>query len=105
MSAIPHSVVLADGVDLKSGWSKFFSLFPSNLVAFASVFGVACLVFAIVMYAWSKFRNRGNGGSAVVWALVIGMIFSAPGVVGPLLLGAFDVGATVVVNAFHSLGA
>lgn len=104
MNTAAHVVVLAKGVDLKSGWSKFFGLFPATLITTMAVFGVGAIIYAIVFYAWGKFRNRPAGGS-IGWAFLFGLLLAAPAVFGPLALGLVDVMSTLVINAAGTMGA
>jgi hypothetical protein len=95
MNTAAHQVVLAHtdqvmlaDTTLHDSWKSFFSVFPTNLLTFASVVGVGLLLFAIGKYVVSKARGTGGqgGGAPVLYSLIAGALLSAPSILGPALM-------------------
>lgn len=89
-------------VDLAGGWNNVWGVIKGALGGFAGLLtavGVIVVVAALVKWLWDKRRGGGGGGSAAVgWAIAVGSVLAAPGLIIPLILGIFDVVANAVIN-------
>ncbi len=93
-------------VNLAAGWAKVWGVVQGALGGVAGLLtavGVILVVAALVKFLWDKRRGGGGqGSSAVLWAIVVGSVLAAPGLIIPLLLGVTDVVANAIVGIFNS---
>ncbi|GAA3632603.1 hypothetical protein [Microlunatus ginsengisoli] len=100
---------LAGGVDLSGAWSTFWNAVSSSggaqLTNVLSVVGVAVLVLAFASFFWQRARHNNKGvadGGKLWWAIGIGAVLSAPGVIFPILLTFVDVIANAVISVYNA---
>src|SRR6478735_12644182 len=100
-------VPLAGGVDLSGAWSTFWTAVTSSggaqLTNVLSVVGVAVLVLSFASFFWQRARQKGAAdGGKLWWAIAIGAVLSAPGVIFPILLTFVDVIANAVITVYQA---
>lgn len=93
-------------VDLSGAWSTFWSAITSSigpqLTNVLSVLGVALLVFSLAAYFWQRARNKSGDPGKLMWAVVVGAVLSAPGVVFPILLSIVDIVANAGISLYNA---
>lgn len=97
--------VMATEINLSPSWNTFWDAISApagKLVTLASIIGVALIAFAIVKWAWDRRRGGGGNSSALMGALLIGVILSAPDGVIPIVLNLFDMIANAVIGLWFS---
>lgn len=98
-------IPLATNIDLSGAWDTLWGAVTAStgpiLTNVLSVLGVIILVLAIFGYIWSRARGRGNAGG-LVWAIVIGAVLAAPGVVFPILLTLIDLVINAVIDIVNA---
>ena len=72
----------------------------AQLTNVLSLVGVAVLVLAFGSFFWQRARHR--GWRKFWWAVAIGAVLSAPGVIFPILLTFVDVIANAVISAYQA---
>ncbi len=96
-------------INLAAGWATVWNPIKAALgplSALLTAVGVLVVVAALVKWIWDKRRGGGGGGtSAIWWAVGVGVLFAAPDLVIPLLLGILDAIANAVVGIFKGNGA
>lgn len=92
-------------MDLVTGWNSFWSALSggsASLNIILAALGAAIVVFAVISWVISK--RRGGGVSGFPWMMVIlGVIFAAPTLAIPVVLGILQIIINVVLkiaNAF-----
>lgn len=115
MSALTPLIVTPMGsgqVDFSGSWQKFWGGLASatgfqSLSTLLGIIGLLVVVFAVVMYFFQKARGGMGGmgggggranGSGIMWAVVAGMMLSAPNFVIPFVLGIIDILANVIIG-------
>lgn len=107
MNVLPMAVGAATTVNLKGGWTSFWTAitagFPT-ITTMMTIVGVILVVFALVKWAWD--RRRGGGmaqGAQPLWgALIPGAILAAPDMLFPILLGILDLVINVVISLINA---
>lgn len=93
-------------VDLSGSWTTFWNAVTgatgTQLTNFLSVLGVIILVFSLAAYFWQRSRNKGSDSGKLWWAVVVGSVFAAPGVIFPLLLGIVDLVANAGIGVYQA---
>jgi cell shape-determining protein MreD len=100
-------MIMETSVDLSGGWSTFWNAVTSSagtpLTGILSVLGVCVLVFTLASYFWQRARGQGHNDSGkLVWALAVGAVLAAPGVIFPLILGLMDMVANAVISIYQA---
>lgn len=98
-------IPLATDVDLSGAWDTVWSAISDSagqqLTTFLTVVGVIVLVAALGAYVWGRMRKQGDLGK-VLWAIVVGAILAAPGVIFPILLSIVDVIANAGIHLWNA---
>ena len=93
-------------VDLSGAWNTFWNAITSSagpqLTNVLSVLGVALLVFTLAAYFWQRARNKGSDTGKLWWAVAVGAILAAPGVVFPILLSIVDIVANAGISLYNA---
>jgi hypothetical protein len=94
-----------DNVDLSGGWDTVWGAIKSSagaqLTTGLTVIGVLILVFALGAYVWGRMRKQGDL-SKLVWAIAVGAILAAPGVIFPILLSIVDIVANAGIDLYNA---
>ena len=97
----PLAMAAGDTVNFRESWSKFWSSLTSStgiggLFTLLSLVGMLLVAMAIIKWAWDRRRGGGGGGSgAIIGAVIVGALLSAPNLIIPIVLLIVD----VVINA------
>lgn len=103
----------AEQIDLSGAWSRVWVQMQAGLtpgfMQLLTAVGVLLVVGAIVKALWDKRRGQGGGGMGreggqLLWVLVLGCLFAAPGLILPIFLVLADAVANALVSIFGSSG-
>ncbi|MCU6479093.1 hypothetical protein [Arthrobacter sp. A2-55] len=102
-----HAIVAADTVNLKGGWSSFWSAITSGfpgITTMMTVIGVILVVGAILKWAWDRRRggNMSQGHQNLWGALIPGAILAAPALLFPIMLGILDWVANIGISLVNT---
>jgi hypothetical protein len=99
-------MIMQASVDLSGGWSTFWNAVTSSagtpLTGILSVLGVMVLVFALAGYFWQRARGKSSDNGHLMWAMAVGALLAAPGVIFPLILGLMDMVANAVISIYQA---
>jgi hypothetical protein len=95
-----------DTVNLAGGWKDFWETISGTLggiTTLMNVVGMLIVVFAVVKMLWDKRKSGGGGGgggsgSNIGYAILIGAILSAPGLIIPNILTIIDLLANALAK-------
>ena len=59
-------------------------------------------MLAFASFFWQRARQKGADGGKLWWAVAIGAVLSAPGVIFPILLTFVDVIANAVISVYQA---
>lgn len=97
------SMLAQQEIDLQGGWESFYnsvrSSVGSGLFDLLTGLGAVIVVIAILKWIWDK-RRGGARSQGVLWAIVVGAILAAPGLIIPVMLGIIDTVANAFVDLF-----
>lgn len=83
-----------DEVRTRDGWADFWGAITGSagpaLTVALSILAVAILVFTLAMFLWHKMRGKESNRNAIIFAIVIGAAFAAPGIIFPVALWIVD---------------
>lgn len=104
-SPILENARVANVTDFRGGFDNFWSTLTSSvpgLTTVMNIIGIILVVFAIISYLWQHRRgtNWSGGTQIITGSLVVGGALMAPGLILPLILGAFDWIIEFGVNLF-----
>ena len=96
-------------VNLRGGWDSAWapiqSVLGAGVLKIVAAIGVLIVVSAFGKWVWDKRRGGGGNSSTLLWSLAVGALLTAPTVIIPIALWAFDGAANVVVKLFNNNGA
>jgi hypothetical protein len=99
----PTPLLAQQDIDLQRGWEAFYDSVRSSvgtgLFDLLTGLGAVIVVVAILKWVWDK-RRGGARSQGVLWAIVIGAIMAAPGLIIPVVLGIVDTVANAFVDLF-----
>lgn len=105
-----YDAVLAEKIDLQSGWTSVYSsvqqAIGTNLSRLLTAIGVIIVVGAFFKWLIDRRRSGSFGGaqgsSGLLWALALGATLSAPGLIIPIALSILDGIANAVVGLWSN---
>ncbi len=90
-------------IDLQGGWESFYGSLRDSmgtgLFDLLTGLGAVIVVVAILKWVWDK-RRGGARTQGVAWAILVGSILAAPGLIIPMMLGIVDTVANAFVDLF-----
>jgi hypothetical protein len=107
LTPLPPMFPATTSINLSGDWTSLWNPISSQLgpvMTILSWAGVLIVVGGVAKWAWDRKKGMPGRHGGVLWALAIGALLAAPGVVIPIILGLADVVVNAIAGALGSSG-